>query len=86
MTIDDSKNGRVEVNAHGRELDLSLRLAVQETVRTAMVMTSGPGTEPMSFLQLGGPYHVTGRIGERPIDFSARGAAETFRPHYRSSD
>lgn len=81
VTIDDSKNGRVEVNAHGRELDLSLSLAVQETVRTAMVMTSGPGTEPMNFLQLGGTYRVTGRIGERSIDFSARGAAETFRPH-----
>lgn len=81
VTIDDSKTGRVEVNAHARDLDLSLGLVVEETVRTSMTMTSGPNAEPMSFLQLGGMYRAIGRIGERPIDFSARGAAETFRPH-----
>jgi hypothetical protein len=33
----------------------------------------------MSFLQLGGEYRVTGNVGSRVVDFTARGAAETFR-------
>jgi hypothetical protein len=33
----------------------------------------------MTFLQLGGEYRVTGRAGDRTIDFTARGSAETFR-------
>ena len=32
------------------------------------------------FLQLGGTYRVEGRAGGRSIDFTARGAAETFQP------
>jgi hypothetical protein len=43
-----------------------------------MAMTSSPGS-PMSFLQLGGEYRVKGNVGERAVDFTARGAAETFR-------
>jgi len=31
------------------------------------------------FLQLGGEYRVTGTVGDRALDFTARGAAETFR-------
>jgi len=33
----------------------------------------------MDFLQLRAEFHVTGRLGERTIDFTAPGSAETFR-------
>ena len=32
------------------------------------------------FLQLGGTYRVEGHAAGRPVDFTARGAAETFQP------
>jgi hypothetical protein len=44
-----------------------------------MDRTRRPGSA-IEFLQLAALYHVVGRIGERSIDFHARGAAETFRP------
>jgi hypothetical protein len=31
------------------------------------------------FLQLRAVYHVTGRVGDRKLDFTALGSAETFR-------
>jgi len=70
----------VLIHARGRSLDLRLTFAVDRLVRTAMSMTR-PGTGPaLDFLQLGGEYAVTGKVGDRQIDFTARGAAETFRP------
>jgi hypothetical protein len=44
-----------------------------------MAMTAGAGPA-MDFLQLAGEYTVSGRIGDRVLNFSSRGAAETFRP------
>ena len=45
-----------------------------------MSMTQ-PGVGPaLDFLQLAGLYTVTGKVGDRAIDFTAHGAAETFRP------
>ena len=44
-----------------------------------MSMTAAAPGSPMTFLQLGGEYRVTGTIGDRAVDFTARGAAETFR-------
>jgi len=69
---------RVTVHATGQALDLELVFTIDRTVRSAMSMTAAPGS-PMSFLQLGGEYRVTGKIGERAVEFTARGAAETFR-------
>jgi hypothetical protein len=43
-----------------------------------MPMMAAPGA-PTDFLQLGGEYRVRGKVGDRAIDFTARGAAETFR-------
>jgi hypothetical protein len=80
VAIDDRETGRVIVRAHGRAIDLELSLNVEDTVKTAMAMTQAPGASPLNFLQLGGPFHVTGRVGDRTIDFTARGAAETFKP------
>jgi hypothetical protein len=59
---------------------MTLAFAVERSVRTAMSMTR-PGVGPaLDFLQLAGQYTVTGKVGDRALDFTARGAAETFRP------
>jgi len=71
---------RIVVKGRGRGIDISLTLAVERLTRNAMSMTR-PGVGPaLDFLQLGGEYTVSGQVGEREIDFKARGAAETFRP------
>jgi hypothetical protein len=78
------------IDARGRELDLHLAFSVDRSVHTQLSMTaprespslpsphlpSGPST---IFLQMGGTYHVSGHAGSREVDFTARGAAETFR-------
>lgn len=69
----------VTVRASGQTIDLTLAFTVDRTVRTAMATTSGAPGMPVRFLQLGGAYRVTGTVGDRVIDFTARGAAETFR-------
>ena len=63
----------------GQALDLELVFTIDRSVRTAMAMTAAAPGAPVDFLQLGGEYRVTGKVGERAIDFTARGAAETFR-------
>ena len=70
----------VNIHARGRAIDLSLALTVDEKVGTAMAITWSPSGTPLNFVQLGGVYRVTGRVGGRRVDFTARGAAETFRP------
>ena len=79
VTIDDREPGRVDVRARGRNIDVHLTLDVEETVRTPMAMTRMPAGRSMSFLQLGGVFRVSGRVADRGVDFTARGAAETFR-------
>ena len=69
----------VTVRARGESIDVELAFTVDRTVRTAMAMTAGAPGMPVDFLQLGGSYRVTGNVGDRAIDFTARGAAETFR-------
>lgn len=66
----------IDVTARGSAVDLRLSFATDRSVRTALAMTGGQN----DFLQLGGTYRVEGRAGGRPIDFTARGAAETFQP------
>jgi hypothetical protein len=66
----------IDVAARGSGLDLRLSLATDRSVRTALSMTGGAN----DFLQLGGTYRVEGRVAGRPVDFTARGAAETFQP------
>lgn len=70
---------QITIRARGTSIDVTLAFAVDRTVRTAMPITGGGSGMPMDFLQLGGPFHVEGRVGDRTIDFTARGAAETFR-------
>jgi hypothetical protein len=81
VAIDEAQEaGRVDVHARGSTLDLRMTFSAGETVSNAMPLTQSPAGLPMDFLQLGGTYTVTGHVGARAIDFSARGAAETFRP------
>ena len=66
----------INVTARGNAIDLHLTFAVDRTVRTGRTMSGGA----TDFLQLGGTYRVEGRVGGRSINFTARGAAETFQP------
>jgi hypothetical protein len=42
-------------------------------------MAQGPIANGVNFLQMRGQYTVTGQAGDRVVDFSASGSAETFR-------
>jgi hypothetical protein len=66
----------IAIRARGTALDLTLRFDVTSAVTTHMEGALATGRD---FLQLRGNYTVTGRAGGRTIDFSAPGAAETFR-------
>jgi hypothetical protein len=44
-----------------------------------MVTSPGPMQTGLDFLQMQGRYTVRGRAGSRVLDFTAPGAAETFR-------
>ncbi len=70
---------RVAVRARGQAIDLTLVFSVDRLVRTPMPMTAAAPGMPAGFLQMGGAYRVTGTVGGRTLDFTARGAAETFR-------
>jgi hypothetical protein len=59
-------------------MNIRLVLSVDRAVRTDFTWTTTADT-PRDFLQLAGVYRVTGQTGDRRIDFTARGAAETFR-------
>ena len=63
-----------------RAIDVTLTLAVDRLTRTAMSMTRPEAVPALDFLQLGGEYSVSGSVGDRTLNFKARGAAETFRP------
>src|SRR5262249_29215373 len=79
---EDDANGRpraVTIQSRDQRLEMTLRLDVSESVETAMALTRDASGTTMTFLQLGGVYHVSGRAGGEEINFSARGSAETFR-------
>ena len=79
VSIEDAGTDRMLVHARGAAIDLELAFAAERTARTAMDLTASARGEPLDFLQIGGEYHVRGRVGARVIDFTAHGAAETFR-------
>jgi hypothetical protein len=71
---DDPGTGRprrITVTGRSDGLDLELVLDVEGATAT--------GYEGGSFLQMRATYRVTGRAGDREVDFTAAGAAETFR-------
>jgi hypothetical protein len=82
VTIDevdrpDTRGPRqISVRARGSSLALRMDLAVVQTTVTGQPRRFGG---QMDFLQLRAEFHVTGQVGERTIDFTAPGSAETFR-------
>jgi hypothetical protein len=73
-------NGRptsIRVTASGASLDVDIRFDVSSTETTRMA--TGPLENGLDFLQLQGRYTVRGQAGARRLDFTAVGAAETFR-------
>jgi hypothetical protein len=82
LTIEEEDRGGgpevIAVHARGPNMELTLRFNVGESVATTMALTR-TAEGAMNFLQLGGEYQVTGTIGDREVNFTARGSAETFR-------
>ena len=83
VTIDETiepsleRPARIVVRGNSPSLDLRLEVDIESAIRTPW--RSGPLTNGLDFLQMRGRYHVTGKAGERALDFTAQGAAETFR-------
>ena len=67
----------ITIQASGSALALTLRFDVATAIATRMAQ--GPLGNGADFLQLRGEYTVTGRAAARDLDFTAPGAAETFR-------
>jgi hypothetical protein len=67
----------ITVTGRSRVLDVRMQFDVGSVVVTPM--TQGTIANGLSFLQMRGQYAVTGRAGEREINFTASGSAETFR-------
>jgi len=66
---------RIRVEGRGGQLDLKLDIEVESAiVNRGGALAGGP-----DFLQLRARYHVTGQAGGQRVDFTAPGAAETFR-------
>jgi len=76
----DPSTGRprqIVVRGRGSSLDLTMELAVEDVVVSHLGRLSAG--EGMDFLQLRARYRVVGRAGSEAVDFTAAGAAETFR-------
>jgi hypothetical protein len=83
VTITETNDERgqprtVLVSARGLDLDLELAFEVESSV-TTRTAGSGPLGSGLDFVQLRGNYAVTGRAGNRTLNFTAPGSAETFR-------
>ena len=75
----DGRPESIQVLAHEAGLDVRLDIRVQDLIRTPMGRPGIPAEGPTQFLQLRASYHVTGRVGDRQLDFTALGSAETWR-------
>lgn len=67
----------ITIRAVGTAFDVTLRFDVETAISNRM--DQGPLGSGLEFLQLRGRYTVTGRAGSQEFDFTAPGAAETFR-------
>jgi len=67
----------ITVTARSPLLNVRMQFDVGSVVMTQL--TQGTFTNGLSFLQMRGQYTVTGHAGERDINFTAPGSAETFR-------
>ena len=68
---------RVVVTGRGESLKLRLDIDINQVTTTSMPPSSFGGG--MKFLQMRGMYRVSGQVGNRTVDFTAPGSAETFR-------
>ena len=68
---------RIVVQAQSRSLDLTMELDIEDVLVSRM--DSGPFPSALDFYQLRAIYHVVGRAGDRSVDFTSPGTAETFR-------
>ena len=77
---DRATTGRPEqivIRGRSDSLQLTLDLAIENTTSTRMRQGFFGGG--MQFLQMRARYRVSGRAGDRDVDFTALGSAETFR-------
>jgi hypothetical protein len=66
---------RIVVTGKAKDLDLRMDLAVESAiVNKGGALSAGP-----DFLQMRAQYRVSGHAGGQAVDFTASGAAETFR-------
>ena len=75
---DDERGDPRTILIRGRsaDLDIEARFDVEVITRSGgLVMLRSD----LDFLQMRGTYHVTGRVRDRMLSFSAPGSAETFR-------
>jgi hypothetical protein len=81
VTIDETNDPatgrptRIVIKGQRGSLNLTMDLAIERAIITA----GGAIASNLDFLQLRARYHVTGEVGGEAIDFTAPGAAETFR-------
>lgn len=75
----DGRPESIQILAREAGLDVRMDISVEDVVRTPTGRPGLPAGEPTQFLQLRARYHVTGRAGDRRLDFTALGSAETFR-------
>jgi hypothetical protein len=68
---------RITVAARSPLIDVHMQFDVGSVVSTRMAQ--GPIANGINFLQMRGHYTVTGQAGDRPVNFTAPGSAETFR-------
>jgi hypothetical protein len=77
---DDPETGeprRIVVESRGSAVAVRLEVDVEDVAMTRM--DREPVGTGLDFYQLRARYHVVGRVGDRTIDFTAPGSAETFR-------
>ena len=81
VTIDeinkeDGQPRTITLTGRSRLIDVSLRFDVASVVTTHL---EGALSTGLNFLQMRGQYTVNGKAGDRDINFTAPGSAETFR-------
>lgn len=73
----DGRPRAIDIRAEGSAMDVTIRFEVIAVESSRM--NTGPLTNGLDFLQLQGRYTVRGRAGDRTLNFTAPGSAETFR-------
>ncbi len=68
----DGRPSAIDIQATGARMDLRIRFAVTSSTTTS-------GGDWLDFLQMRGTYQVSGTAGDRTVEFTAPGSAETFR-------